>query len=144
MSILLRELKEMADAYLITHQWDERDAETCARAAGEIEYLRAENEVLKKQVEQGKRDAVPEWISVEDRVPEIGRTPILVSVSWTKYCEHEDGSPTEVSGVDVTEGEYVPAHGECGNYFDSYQGQHGDWQRITHWMPLPAAPKQEK
>lgn len=35
----------------------------------EIEALRAENEALKQQVEQGKRDAMPEWISVEKQLP---------------------------------------------------------------------------
>ena len=84
---------------------------------------------------------IPEgWISVNDRLPEVGRTPILVAVSWVKYGEHEDGTPTEATGVDVTDGEYVPAHGEAGGYFDSYQGSHGDSQYITHWMPLPKPP----
>ena len=84
---------------------------------------------------------IPEgWISVNDRLPKIGRTPILVAVSWVKYGEHEDGTPTEATGVDVTEGEYVPAHGEAGGYFDSYQGRHGDSQYITHWQPLPKPP----
>jgi len=84
---------------------------------------------------------IPEgWISVNYQLPKVGRTPILVAVSWVKYCEHEDGTPTEATGVDVTEGEYIPPHGEAGGHFDSYQGRHGDIQHITHWMPLPAPP----
>ena len=79
------------------------------------------------------------WISI-DTPPLKGRQPILVAVAWTKYGEHEDGSPAEFTGVDVTEGEYVPAFGDREGCFESYQGTHGDRSGVTHWMSLPEAP----
>lgn len=69
--------------------------------------------------EQGRKDAVPTWISVNDRLPESG----------TYTCS-----------------------GHGGTRFICFL-QKGEWWRntgskrvdgITHWMPLPAAPKQEK
>ena len=80
------------------------------------------------------------WVAVGDRLPEKGRTPVLVAVAWIKYEENEDGSPAHYEGVDVTEGEYVPANGEVGGYMDSFQGTHGDSSHVTHWMQLPEPP----
>ena len=83
---------------------------------------------------------VPSWISVNERLPEIGRTPVLVTVAWRKYYENEDGSPTYSEGIDVTEGEYVPGFCDRAGYMESYQGTHGDSSAVTHWMPLPQPP----
>lgn len=55
-------LRAMVANYSRNNLWDHLDAKACADAADEIEALRAENEALKQQVEQGKRDAVPEDI----------------------------------------------------------------------------------
>jgi hypothetical protein len=82
----------------------------------------------------------PQWISVDDERKPPGRTPILVAVAWIRHGEHEDGSPATAEGIDVTEGEYVPMHGDRGDYFESFMGAHGDSFGVTHWMPLPAAP----
>lgn len=79
------------------------------------------------------------WVSVDERFPN-GREVILVAVSWIRHCEHEDGTPAEVAGYDVTEGQYVPKHGEGDGYFESFQGAHGDSYGVTHWMPLPEPP----
>lgn len=82
----------------------------------------------------------PGWISVDERLPEIGRTPVLVAVEWRKYHENEDGSPAYSEGIDVTEGEYVPGFCDRAGYMESFQGTHGDSSAVTHWMPLPPPP----
>lgn len=86
------------------------------------------------------------WIAAGDYQKPTGRTPILVAVSFVRYGEYEDGTPGEWPGQIVAEGEYIPQHGEAGNYFSCYSSPHGDggsdW--ITHWMPLPALPTATK
>ncbi|MFZ3286604.1 MAG: DUF551 domain-containing protein [Telluria sp.] len=101
-------------------------------------HAAAELAIAQPVAAQGGQDAG--WISVDDVKKPVGRTPILVAVSFVRYGEHDDGSPGEYHGVDVTEGEYVPGHGERECYFESFQGTHGDASHVTHWMPLPAAP----
>lgn len=80
------------------------------------------------------------WISVEDARKPVGRTPILVAVSFVRFGEYEDGTPGEWPGQIVAEGEYVRQHGEVGDYFTCYSSPHGDLESITHWMHLPVAP----
>lgn len=77
------------------------------------------------------------WISVKDRLP-AHDVPVLVAVAWERFGEDDDGRPFSTTGVDVTEGQYR-SH-PAGGYMESFQGQHGDAQDITHWMPLPEAP----
>lgn len=62
-----------------------------------------------------------EWISIKDKLPESGK-PVLV---WN-------------GGLDLEYhiGVYVPGAGWSTNR-DSY-----DLDYVTHWMPLPAAPRQ--
>ena len=59
---------------------------------------------------------VQEWISVKDRLPEQGKEIIVYSGGVLK--------PT------------VFAYQFWNKHYDS-------WARITHWMPLPPAPKGE-
>lgn len=79
-----------------------------------------------------------EWIKVSDCLPEP-KVAVLVAVSWIRYGVDDDGNHFSVEGVDVTEGQYL--FHEDGGYMESFQGQHGDAQDITHWMPLPAPPE---
>jgi hypothetical protein len=67
----------------------------------------------------GYQAAAPQWISVKDRLPEVGERVLI----------------------------YVPAtDGDCDHWIADFQMQ-GKWQMFgynaTHWMPLPAAPKEE-
>lgn len=67
-----------------------------------------------------------EWISVKDRLPELG---------------------TDVLCFDQLEGMHVQRLEKdtlCGTvWFDYYdQGINLDW--VTHWMPLPEPPKEEE
>ena len=86
-------------------------------AANVIERLTAENAAL--------REKVPQWISVEDRLPEVWKNEENdVLVNYMIY--------TPEFGVDI------------GNY-------HAEAKRwlcmaipctVTHWMPLPEAPEE--
>lgn len=77
-------------------------------------------EKLKKAYFDGYEAGCGDWIAVEDQLPEEGK---LVTV-------------------------YVDRYGYYQNYFSQSSRQNGVWtkeqgmwQRISHWMPLPAAPK---
>ena len=89
----------------------------CKYALALIERLTAENAAL--------REKVPQWISVEDRLPEV----------WKN----------EENDVLVNYMIYAPEFGvDIGNY-------HAEAKRwlcmaipctVTHWMPLPEAPEE--
>lgn len=85
-------------------------------AANVIERLTAENAAL--------REKVPQWISVEDRLPEAWKNEDDVLVNYMIYSPY--------FGVDV------------GNYHK----EAGTWLcmalpcTVTHWMPLPEAPEE--
>ncbi len=87
-----------------------------AKAAEAIERLTAENAALRGQV--------PQWISVEDRLPEAWKNEDDVLVNYMIYSPY--------FGVDV------------GNYHK----EAGTWLcmalpcTVTHWMPLPGAPEE--
>ena len=94
--------------------WDDcrkRDVE----AADMIERMTAENAVL--------REKVPQWISVEDRLPEAWKDEDGVLVNYMIY--------TPEFGADI------------GNY----HAMDKRWLcmaipcTVTHWMPLPEAPE---
>lgn len=84
-------------------------------AANVIERLTAENAAL--------REKVPQWVSVEDRLPEAWKNEDDVLVNYMIYSPY--------FGVDV------------GNYHK----EAGMWLcmalpcTVTHWMPLPGAPE---
>jgi hypothetical protein len=88
------------------------------RLAGEaitmIERLTAENAAL--------REKVPQWVSVDDRLPADHLKRYLIAFK-------------DAGGSIVDAARYIPGIGwECCNW-EVPQGL------ITHWMPLPSAPK---
>ena len=90
-------------------------------AANAIERLTAENAAL--------REKVPQWISVEDRLPEPG-VPVLVNYIGTDGLPSADG---------------VVAWTDWGALW--WEGSLADSESevtvpITHWMPLPEAPEE--
>ena len=96
-----------------------------------IDQLRAENDRLKAQV--------PRWIPVEEMLPEEEGAYIVYvdgEVKWDVYCMFEgkerwfcyDGRLNEF-------------------YIDPYSSKptrEPPYPRVTHWMALPEAPKEEK
>lgn len=89
-------------------------------AADLIERLTAENAVL--------REKVPQWISVEDKLPEPG-VPVLVNYIGTDELPHADGVVAWTDwGALWWEGSLADSEDEVA-------------VPITHWMPLPEAPE---
>lgn len=85
-----------------------------------------------------------EWISVQDRLPEIPRNhlhaerPVLVSASGKVYAAHLcAGLPTGHRSWDVSEDNRGLRFWFIAESKDSYQ----QLESVTHWMPLPEPPK---
>lgn len=107
------------------------DAQTCAKcplfdsedcmgdmmvgAADLIERLTAENAAL--------REKVPQWISVEDRLPIDRLSKYLVAFR-------------DAGGSIVDMARYFPSDGWTCNNWEAPQNL------ITHWMTLPGAPEE--
>lgn len=83
-------------------------------AANLIERLTAENAAL--------REKVPQWISVEDRLPIDRLSKYLVAFR-------------DAGGSIVDMARYFPSDGWTCNNWEAPQNL------ITHWMPLPGAPE---
>ena len=85
-----------------------------------IERLTAENAAL--------RENVPQWISVEDKLPEPG-VPVLVNYIGTDELPHADGVVAWTDwGALWWEGSLADSEDEVA-------------VPITHWMQLPEAPE---
>ena len=80
-----------------------------------IQDLRRENAEL--------RTRVPEWISVDDRLPEIGRSVIVYN------------APAKCAAEAMYKGE--------GRFLQFRWSARLQEHEVTHWMPLPELPKGE-
>lgn len=110
-------LNEQLKEKLGTDTWTSCDVDKVSMDGADlIERLTAENAALRGQV--------PQWISVEDRLPEAWKNEDDVLVNYMIYSPY--------FGVDV------------GNYHK----EAGTWLcmalpcTVTHWMPLPGAPEE--
>jgi len=103
-----------------------------------------------------------EWISVEDRMPEP-KKPVLV-VTFERSLELESKVITSVfrafwtpkyfispqEKCDEEDIEYDPIAGQLyhpENWFNCIIDEEPHWRviaTVTHWMPLPELPKEEK
>ena len=104
----------------------------CKDAATALEQLQAENDRLKKEIQQMR------WIPVEERLPEKqgeyivfadGKvtTDIYIVCDKIERWLHYDGSLNEF-------------------YIDPYSSKptrEPPYPKVTHWMPLPQPPKEE-
>lgn len=81
-----------------------------------------------------------EWQPIET-APRDG-SMFLCWVSAVRYGETDEGQQyaQDVSQVDFCEWRTQVDIPDCG-WFDAFCGQIGDQQGVTHWMPLPEAPK---
>lgn len=100
-------------------------------AAAALEQLQAENDRLKKEIQQMR------WIPVEERLPEEEGVYIVCvdgEVKWDAYCMFE--------GVE----RWLCYDGRLNAlYIDPYSSKltrEPPYPRVTHWMPLPSAPKE--
>ena len=100
-------------------------------AATALEQLQDENEKLKAEV--------PRWIPVEERLPEEqGQYIVFVDgeVTTDMYCVCDDIE------------RWLCYDGSLNSlYLDPYSSEptrEPPYPRVTHWMPLPSPPKEEK
>lgn len=77
---------------------------------------------------------VPQWISVKDRLPDVAG--MYVVTACDEWCSHGEGIwyDTVVVVADYS--------GGCWNWNDNGTDYDID-DIVTHWMPLPEAPKGE-
>lgn len=119
-----------------------------------LERLTAENAAL--------REKVPQWISVEDRLPEP-ETDVLIVCNRNGYvfvtpAIYEDGKMlTQESAWNWSD---IYGYGLYSEEDDDYYIPEGWWENrqfnpddvynnpvdctVTHWMPLPGAPEGDK
>ena len=102
-----------------------------------IEELLAENKAIKQSNKDAAmrnkllcdeisrmKEKVPHWISVEERLPELGQGVLVYD-----DCEY-------MSVADYTHDKHFPTVYEF--------HVNGEYEPgVTHWMPLPEAPKEE-
>jgi len=101
------------------------DSESAAFRQG---WAFGRNEGLRVAASPAPAGMVPQWISVEDRLPEPGR--YLIASTW---------GVREASRVSVGGGTWwqdVATRTDEGRYDFDQPGK----LRVTHWMPLPASP----
>ena len=82
----------------------------------------------KNGYKKGKKDAV-KWISVKDRLPEEEGWYLVYT---TPNREHKS----------INKAMFCKVYA-CGNFEPYWRGAGGHWANVTHWMPLPEAPKGE-
>ena len=92
-------------------------------------YNAGKTHSIEEMKKQGYRKQ-SEWISVEERLPEITET-VLIAYKEKWEWEAEWTFDVDVGSLDITGREW-------NTYHDLYEGQE---LHITHWMPLPEPPK---
>lgn len=120
------------------------DGEDCD---GRLAKLQAADMLEKLAAEKGTQK--PEWISVKDRPPEKTEP---VNVTWVNHCPAPYYS--KIKNVEQTAtavyfgGKWYWYSVVCVNMLEEYGRNDADSIdvniEITHWMPLPKPPKEEK
>lgn len=95
------------------------------------EYLRDKEEWRRKQ-----ETAVPKWIPVTERLPEVGEDVLIYAV------EKSDDFPGVIAISDRMIFRLFPSSEGVETWRSPWQYFMTDYE-ITHWMPLPDPPKEE-
>lgn len=92
---------------------------------------------LRKAYEQGLEDGKPKWIPVSERLPEVGKSVLVISYGRVCFAKllltkNNGGYPTFVlqDGLNNPPVLETTAHNEFTE------------NRITHWQYLPEPPKE--
>lgn len=84
-------------------------------------------------------DTTDKWKPIET-APKDG-TMFLCWVSAVRYGETDDGQQYQQDASQVDFCMWRTQTDMNAGWFDPFCGQIGDAQDVTHWMPLPAPPK---
>lgn len=90
---------------------------------------------------------VPRWISVEERLPE-GEDPVLILVKETEHygLNNEKSKVYYCQYLAYWDDEewYTTWCNGCRKISDTAKEPYADDYEVTHWMPLPEPPEEEK
>ena len=130
---LVRDAKFDVDRICVERDW----CEGCPAAYGEGDCKEAY--IADHLISHGV--TVQEWISVKDRLPEVGDSYLVVV-----KCKYDWEKEYEI-GTDVAT--FYP-YDNPDAYIDNRWDTYNDWDEgqqyihITHWMPLPQPPMGNK
>jgi hypothetical protein len=99
-------------------------------------YNDAPHRVFEHGYRRGKNANGREWLPIES-APKDG-TMFLCWVRSVLRKESDDGDVVEVDNSSMDFCEW--RHFDTGGFFEPLAGPWGDWQEVTHWMPLPPPP----
>lgn len=120
----------------------EKQIRSAAYEASMTEETIVREEVIKDGVHVGYKD-----IKLRDSDRPIARLFFRKGVEWADenpkslWISVEERLPEEHTNVIVTDGRNV-AH--CKKYGDGFYTNIGKCCNVTHWMPIPELPKEEK
>ena len=97
-------------------------AEEHAKINGKYDPLNAICRYMRNSFLVGYKAATPQWISVNDRLPEEELIEVLVLISGDGWHD------------------YDIAYFALGKWHDKYDDH---VEGVTHWQPLPEPPKEE-
>ena len=83
-----------------------------------------------------------DWISVNDRLPEKGKWYLICS-----DCNRPHEKVVTMAFLDsVINGNDLidPLWLTHNDYYRNITGQNDEWEKVTHWMPLPEPPENAK
>lgn len=114
------------------------DGVWCWRPSNELLATHLLANGVRLETKQATSDKASEWISVEDKLPESGRYLVFQkSVISSGHCAFATFTQC-YSGLlgDPMNGKQL---------WYKYDGEYGDYEvtNVTHWMPLPEAPKED-
>ena len=126
---LVKDLRENHDKYFAR---DMQAADAIEELQATVEgYKSSTNMVFVEKDGETVIEFVPRWIPVTERLPEEVRKSYL--------CRTDSGYHCEVRWTDNVYGLWTGGGGKWGwSIFDIPQ-----YAKVTHWMPLPPAPKEE-
>lgn len=122
----------------LRHCASAKDCRECVLASLKVSTGRCER-ILQNAAADMLEQGAPGWISVKDRLPELGEQVLLIAYGWsdtTIYLgrlEHMSSETSWLTGITSKESEWC------------IQG----WSYlkeplVTHWMPLPEPPEPPK
>lgn len=112
----------------------------CALSSEQKEEMFKEAELSASNQENNEGD---KWISVDDRLPKhLIQCAFLLNngnicIGKVKYFEHGDSELIDFTGKGINMYKRIYRNWEISNFDNSQKFE------VTHWMPLPKAPKEK-